>query len=168
MFKIGELVVCGSKGVCQVEEISALDMPGIDPDREYYILKPIYNMGTTVYIPVDAGEESLRKILSKTEAKKLIKTIKDIQPITISNDKLLEQEYRGCLRTNLCEEWVKILKTTHIRKQKRLEMGRKMTAVDAKYARIAEESLYGELAVVLNIPKEQVPDYISMQIANQK
>ena len=43
-------------------------------------------------------------------------------------------------------------------------MGRKMTAVDAKYARIAEDSLYGELAVVLDMPREKVADYISEQI----
>ena len=61
-------------------------------------------------------------------------------------------------------EWVKILKTTYIRKQNRIKMGRKMTAVDAKYARIAEDSLYGELAVVLDMPREKVADYISEQI----
>ena len=79
-------------------------------------------------------------------------------------DKLLEQEYRGCLKTNLCEEWVKIIKTTYFRKLKRLQMGRKVTAVDAKYSRIAEDSLYGELALVLDMPKEKVADYIASEI----
>ena len=164
VFDKGDFVVCGSKGVCTVEEITKLCMPGVDKDRDYYVLKPVYNYGTTVYLPVDSGEESMRRTLSKEEARSLIGAIRDIKPLSISNDKLLEQEYRGCLRTNMCEEWVKILKTTYIRKQNRIKMGRKMTAVDAKYARIAEDSLYGELAVVLDMPREKVADYISEQI----
>lgn len=160
MFGKGEFVVCGSKGVCTVENITKLNMPGVDREREYYVLKPVYNFGTTVYIPVDSGKESMRGVLSASEANKLIRRMDDIAPIAIANDKLLEQEYRGCMRTNLCEEWVRILKTTYQRKVKRQEMGRKVTAVDAKYSRIAEESLYGELAVALGIPREKVPDYI--------
>jgi len=164
VFELGELVVCGSKGVCTVEEVTKLNMPGVNRERDYYVLKPVYNFGTTVYIPVDTGNDSMRKILSLEEAKELIHTIRDIQPITIANDKLLEQEYRGCLKTNLCEEWVKIIKTTYFRKLKRLQMGRKVTAVDAKYSRIAEDSLYGELALVLDMPKEKVADYIASEI----
>ena len=164
MFGIGEYVVCGSKGVCTVEDVTKLDMPGVDEKREYYVLKPIYNISTTVYIPVDAGKESMRGVLSAAEANSLIRRIDDIAPIAIANDKMLEQEYRGCMRTNLCEEWVRIIKTTRQRKIKRQEMGRKVTAVDAKYSRIAEDSLFGELAIALGIPKDKVPDYIQKEI----
>lgn len=164
MFRKGEYVVCGSKGVCMVEEIAKLSMPGVDHDKEYYVLKPIYASGTTVYIPVDAGMGSMRKVLSAPEAKKLIRKIEDVAPISISNDKLLEQEYRGCMRTNLCEDWIRIIKTAYQRKIRRQEMGRKVTAVDAKYARIAEDSLYGELAVALNVPREKVADFIAEEI----
>ncbi len=164
MFGKGEYVVCGSKGVCTVEEVTTLCMPGVDGKREYYVLKPVYNTATTVYIPVDAGKESMRGVLSATQAKRLIRAMSDIAPISIANDKMLEQEYRGCMRTNLCEEWVRILKTTYQRKLLRQEMGRKVTAVDAKYARIAEDSLYGELAIALGISKDAVPDYIQKEM----
>ena len=164
MFGKGEYVVCGSKGVCTVESVMKLSMPGVSGDREYYVLKPLYNYATTVYIPVDAGKESMRGVLSEAEAKQLIHAMDGIAPISIANDKMLEQEYRGCMRTNLCEEWVRILKTTYQRKIKRQEMGRKVTAVDAKYSRIAEDSLYGELAIALVIPKEEVPAYIAREI----
>ena len=35
-----------------------------------------------------------------------------------------------------------------------------MTAVDSKYFHMAEESLYGELAVSLEIKRDAVEDYI--------
>lgn len=45
-------------------------------------------------------------------------------------------------------------------------MGKKATTVDEKYFRMAEEKLYGELAFVLNIEKEDVQSYISECIDN--
>lgn len=161
MFKKGEYVVCGNKGVCMVEDVTTLNISGVDKGREYYILKPVYTSGSTVYVPVDSTKESIRKVLEREEADKLIRGIPDVPLITIANDKLLEQEYRGCMKSNNCEEWVKIIKTIYLRKQKRLEAGRKVTAVDAKYFRIAEDNLYGELAISLDMPREEVESYIT-------
>ena len=38
--------------------------------------------------------------------------------------------------------------------------GKKVTAFDSKYYHIAEDSLYGELAISLEIEKDEVKDYI--------
>lgn len=161
MFKKGEYVVCGNKGVCVVEDITTLDISGVDKKREYYILKPVYMAGSTVYVPVDTSKESMRNVLTKAEADQLISGIPDIPLITITNDKLLEQEYKGCMKTNSCEELIRIIKTIYLRRQKRLEEGRKVTAVDAKYFRLAEETLYGELAISLDMSRNDVETYIS-------
>lgn len=164
MFEIGEYVVCGNKGVCVVENITTLDISGADRDRKYYILKPLYLSGSTVYVPVDSSRDSIRRILDRKEAQALIKKIPDIPLLTITNDKLTEQMYRECIRANSCAELVKMIKTIHLRKQKRLQAGRKVTAVDAKYFHIAEDNLYGELAVALDIPRNEVGDYIAEAI----
>ncbi len=164
MFKKGEYVVSGNRGVCVVEDITTLDISGVDRERKYYILKPVYVAGSTVYVPVDTADSTLRRVLSREEADRLIQGIPEIPLITISNDKLLEQEYRGCMRTNDCTEWIRIIKTIYLRKQKRLEAGRKVTAVDAKYYRLAEDNLYGELAVSLQMPRCEVESYIAREI----
>lgn len=161
MFQKGERVVCGSKGVCEVGEITTLDISGIDKEREYYILKPLYSSSGTVYIPVDKAESSMRKVLAHEEAEHLIRSIPQIPLITIANDKLLEQEYKNCLKTSDCGDLVRIIKTIYLRKKKREEAGRKETAVDARYFRIAGDHLYGELAVSLNMPRENVENYIT-------
>lgn len=161
VFLKGEYVVCGNKGVCKVEDITTLDISGVDKKREYYILKPVYVAGSTVYVPVDTAKDSMRRVLSHDEAEELIQEIPGIPLITITNDKLLEQEYRECMKTNCCEELVKIIKTIYLRKQKRLEAGRKVTAVDAKYFRLAEDNLYGELAISLDMMREDVEGYIT-------
>ena len=163
MYKKGEYVVVGNKGVCTIDNITTLDISGVDKEREYYILKPVYVPQSTVYVPTD-NAETMRRVLTRDEVEHLIREIPEIPLIDTVNDKLLEQEYKGCMKTNSCVAWVRIIKTIYLRKQKRLEAGRKVTAVDAKYYRIAEDNLYGELAVVLNIPKAEVEYYITSEI----
>lgn len=164
MFAIGEYVMCGNKGVCVVEQITKLDISGVDKEREYYILKPLYLSGSTVYVPVDSSKEAMRRVLSREEAQKLIERIPQIPPIDITNEKLSEQTYRECMKSGSCEEWVRIIKTIYLRKQKRLQAGRKVTAVDAKYFQLAEERLYGELAVALEMSRDAVGTYIAGEI----
>ena len=164
MFEIGEYVICGNKGVCRVEDITTLDIAGVDKKRKYYILKPKYISGSTVYVPVDSPKESMRKVLQPEEAKQLISNIPDIPLLTFTDDKLSEQAYKECMKSNSCEELVKIIKTIYIRKQKRIQAGRKITAIDAKYFHMAEESLYGELAVSLGIDRDEVEAYIAGEI----
>lgn len=168
MFEIGEYVVCGSKGVCVVEDIDTLDIAGVDRERKYYILKPKYQAGSTVYVPVDAAKESMRRVLSFEEAKRLIGMIPELPLLDIANDKLSEQIYKERMRANSCEEWVRVIKTIYQRKQKRLQAGRKVTAVDARYFHLAEESLYGELAVALGLEREEVCAYISGELEGGK
>lgn len=164
VFKIGDYVICGNKGVCVVENITTLNISGVDRERNYYILKPLYMAGSTVYVPVDSPRESMRKVLERGEAQRLIEAIPEIPLLTITNDKLSEQMYRECIRTNDCAELVKIIKTIYLRKQKRIQAGRKVTAVDAKYFHMAEDNLYGELAVALDMSRDEVEDYIAAAI----
>lgn len=164
MFQIGEKVVCGSKGVCRIEDVTTLNISGVDKERKYYILKPLYMVASTVYVPVDTADSSLRRVLTTQEAQELIQQIPQIPLLSISNEKFLEQEYKNCLKTDLSCEWVRIIKTIYQRMQKRQQAGRKVTAVDSRYYKIAQDCLYGELAVALSMSREDVEDYITRQL----
>lgn len=168
VFEIGDYVVCGNKGVCVVENITTLNISGVDKDREYYILKPLYVSGSTVYVPVNSPQGSMRKTLGRGEAQKLIKMIPEIPLLAITNEKLTEQIYKQCIKANDCEELVKIIKTIYIRRQKRIQAGRKVTAVDEKYFHLAEDNLYGELAVALDMERKEVEGYIAEAVGGGK
>ena len=169
MFQIGDYVICSNKGVCEVENITVLNISGADKEKEYYILKPLYSAGSTVYVPVDSQKDhTMRKVLERTEAERLIGTIPEIPLLVITNDKMTEQMYKDCMKSNDCQELVKLIKTIHQRKQKRIQAGRKITAVDAKYFHLAEENLYGELAVALALSRGEVSGYITAAINGTK
>lgn len=160
MYNVGQYVVCGNKGVCTVQDITTLDIAGVDKAKLYYILKPEYITASTVYVPVD-HDDSLREVLSREQAEQLVREIPEILPLQILNEKLAEQEYRSCMRTNDSRQWIRVIKTIYDRKQKRLQAGRKETAVDGRYFKLAEDSLYGELAVALGMERSQVCAYIT-------
>ena len=68
------------------------------------------------------------------------------------------------MKSNNCSEWLKLIKTIYERKQMRMQTGRKETAVDSKYFKIAEDILYGELSVALDIERNQVSQYIAERL----
>ena len=161
MFEIGEYVVSGNNGVCKVTDITNLHMNGVDKNRKYYILKPVYAESSTVYVPVDTLQVSMRKILSKEEAATLLDEIPTIQLLTIEDEKTVELQYKACMQSGSCGEVVKLLKTLYNRKKTRLEKGHKVTAVDSRYLKMAEDSLCGELAVALGITKSEAEEVIA-------
>ncbi|MCR5739882.1 MAG: CarD family transcriptional regulator [Lachnospiraceae bacterium] len=160
MFSVGDYVVCGNKGVCRVESISALDISGTNNEEDYYILKPVYTPGSTMYISLESAPEKLRPVLTKKEANKLVKQMAGIPDIVVESDKQLEGEYKNCIRSNDATELAKLLKTIYHRREARFAAGRKETALDAKYFRMAGDYLYGELAISLGIDRKDVENYI--------
>ncbi|MCC8141130.1 MAG: CarD family transcriptional regulator [Lachnospiraceae bacterium] len=160
MFAKGEYVVYGNKGVCLIQDISQIDIPGVDKDRLYYIMQPIHNAKGTVYLPIDSTKAVIRKVMSREEATKLIKDIPDIAQLAIPDEKRREASYKEALQTCSVYAWVSIIKTLYIRRNERLAAGKKITALDERYLKAAEHELYGELSIALGVPREDMESYV--------
>lgn len=165
MFEKGDYIVHGSHGVCQVEGVTKLDMPGVDKDRLYYVLSPVSSKGGRMYSPIDNGKVAIRRILSKEEALELIDDIPNIEQFVIVNDKQREVQYKEAIRACDCRALVRIIKTLYHHKQERLAEGKKSTSVDEKYFQIAEENLYSELAISMGREKNSIEAFISERMA---
>ena len=161
MFEKGAYVIYGSNGICIVQDITTLNLTGVDKNRKYYLLKPVYSSGSTVYTPVDMADTLLRPALSRVEADLLIRAMPEIPPITITNEKTLENTYKEYMRSNSCTAWVQLMKTIYLRREKRILMGHKITALDSRYFSLVENTLYGELAVALDKPRDEIKAYIA-------
>ncbi len=160
MFEVGDFVVYGSKGVCEVKKIGSIEMPGVSKDKLYYTLSQIYTKGSTIFTPVDNDKIRIRKILSKEEVNQLIEEIRDMEPEWIADDKEREKTYTEALRCGDSKSLFKMIITLYRRKEERIADGKKATSTDEKYFHAAEDILYGELAIPLGIHKDEVRDYI--------
>jgi len=159
MYKEGEYIVYGLNGVCRVESITTLDMKDVPKDVEYYSLIPL-GQGGKIYVRVDSSQDKMRPVISRYEAELLIKQIDEIEAIKITNEKTVEELYKRSMRSYDCTEWVRLIKCIYKRKLKRTESGKKVTAADEKYMRLAEEALYSELAIALGVEKDKVLEII--------
>ena len=160
MFQVNDVVIYGQHGVCEITEIGKLKMPMADQEKLYYTLRPVYHKESAVYAPVENRKIIMRSVITKEEAEELIKRIPEIETVWILNEKAREVQFKEALHTCDCEELIKIIKTLYQRKKQRIESGKKVTVVDEKYFRQAEDKLYEELAFVLGMEKRDVSTYI--------
>jgi len=160
MFSVGDYIVYGSNGVCQVTDIGPMKLPGMNSDRLYYTMTPCYIKGSSISTPVDNEKVVMRYVMTKEEADSLVSRLRDIARLSIPEEKRREQEYKTALLSCNPEAIVSVIKEIYERMQTRLAEGKKVTSADAKYFHIAEESLYGELAISLGMEKDDVKPYI--------
>ena len=164
MFNIGDYVICGSNGVCKVEKIGTLDVSGISKDRAYYTMDKVYSKGSKVYIPVDNDKVTVRPVLSKEEAYSLIDQMENVEPLIIVDERKKSDIFKKSMQMYDCNELLRILKTLYFSKQKKLAEGKKETAGDSNYYRMAEDSLVGELAISLDMDRENVRQMIMEKV----
>ena len=98
----------------------------------------------------------LKNIISTDNAKKLISQITKIEPIKDINEKNLELKYKELLNTGTYEDLIKIIKTTYLRNENRLNNKKKVSEKDDTYFKLAEKYLYNELSISLNMSIEKV------------
>ena len=160
MFDIGEYVVYGNKGVCEVKKIGPVDIPGMSSERNYYTLSQVYTKGSTIYVPVDKEDSGLRYVLSKDEVNELIDEIPSMKPVWIQNDKEREQLFTENIRKADTKRLIEMMIALYERRERRIADGKKATSTDERYFRAAEDILFGEIGVVLGVNKNEVKDIL--------
>lgn len=156
MFEIGDYVMKTSNGVCHIDDITKINMSGVDKNKLYYVLTPVEGKKSTLYVSVDTAPQNIRHALTSDEAMKVINEIPQIEEAWIENDKVREQQYKEAVRSGSPEALIGILKTIYSRKKQRENLGKKNTAVDERYFKQAENLLYAEIAFALGKNKEDI------------
>ncbi len=164
MYDVGDLIIYGSEGVCRVESVGAAPVSGADKGRLYYTLSPLYRTGH-VFTPVDSGV-FMRPVISRQEALDLIKQIPDIEGeiYETRNLRFLTEHYQECFQSHKCYDLVKLIKDVYLKRKCAIAKGKKLGQIDERFMKRAEDMLYGELAVALGIPKDDVSGYIAESV----
>ena len=159
-------MVHGNNGVCKVEAVQTMD--GMqNQKRTYYTLVPIYTTGSKLFVPTDSKKVVIRSVMTKKEAEKLLKEWDEIETLWIENDKKREEVYKEALRSCDSRQWVRLIKTSYQRNQDRMKIGKKATTSDERYLHMAEDHLFGELAIPFKMTKGEAEDYFVAQIRGE-
>ena len=158
MFQVGDRIVYGSSGICTVVAIAPLDCGG----KDYYTLQPVFG-SEVIYIPVDT-QVFMRPALTKKEAEDLISHIPRIKSEQCEDKNFItmKEHYEKSFDSQECEDLVQLIKGIY-------DKGRrgKLGVVDQRYMKRAEDLLYGELAVALEIERDEVLPYI-LRVAEEQ
>ncbi len=91
MFEIGDKVVYGVVGVCEVENIDTPPIKGISGD--YYFLQPVFDSKGIIYSPVDSNKVMIRGIMTVKECDKLKERARNCKKDGELSEKVTPMQY---------------------------------------------------------------------------
>lgn len=144
MFEVNDKVVYGIVGVCEVEEIAAPPIKGIEGD--YYFLQPVYDDKGIIYSPVNSTKVQIRSIISKNECEKIIEKAKNCVKDELLNEKLSPAKYDEIVKSQDIEQLMHLVRHLYNIKNERAKDLRKMKSADSRTLSLARKLLYGEIA----------------------
>lgn len=160
MFAAGDLVVYGGEGVCRVESVGTPDTSGYDKTKEYYTLAPLYRSGQ-VMTPVDT-RVLMRPVMTAAEAAGFLAALPQLPPEAPEGpgQRAAKDHYHAVVTSYDCGRMAAMIKYACRRRRWAQQHNRKISQLDERYLRRAEDQLYGELAVALGIDRQEVCQYI--------
>lgn len=169
MYEIGDLLMYGARGVCKVKEIAKLDWDAACKDREYYVLEPLFK-SDLIYVPVDNQKVYMRPVMSREEILDLIDSMPDVEPEIFKANSIqqLSRYYQSAIDSHDSSTLIKLTKSIHLKKKAADENKKQLGQIDVRYMNHAEDLLFGEIAAVLDIPRDEVIDYIENRIRENK
>lgn len=163
MYQIGSLIMYGSTGVCKVKDITTMNWQ--DEEKEYYVLEPVYQNGV-IYAPCDNEKVSIRPVISEEEAKKYIDEIPNMHTEIFPSNSMqqLTKHYQSMIDRHTVIDLLLMTKSIYMKKIAAMKENKSLGQIDKKFMKRAEELLYGELAVALDIPVSEVEGYIQKRL----
>lgn len=164
MFSVGEVIIYGTQGICKIKEITTMKMGR--EKKDYYVLCPVYNEGSSIFVPADNEVllNKMRCIATSDEIQELIGDIKENRIEWISDDDE-RKEYCSCaIKSGDRKEIMRVIGMLYAHQEEVKAQKKHFHISDEHFLKEAEKLIHDEFAYVLGIPKDEVPDYIRSRI----
>jgi len=131
-------------------------------ERTYYVMTSVYQ-NITIFTPADNPKVFIRPILTREEAEQLIDRLPQLECEAYQGHAMrdLVEHYESVMKTHSCTDLAALTKSIYNKKILAESQNKKLGAIDERFLQKAEDLLFGELAVVLAIPKDKVIEYIT-------
>ncbi|MFJ7827816.1 CarD family transcriptional regulator [Psychrobacillus sp. NPDC096623] len=158
MFKVGEMIIYSTHGICQIDDICEKTYNGIT--KKYYVLHPLDNLKLSISTPIDNKAVNMLELLDRNEAKILLNSFHSPGIEWIVNNKERTKIYSDIINSGNRKELSKVVNTL-LRKKFELELdNKKLLDQDLKLLISVQNILYRELANALNTSFESIMEEI--------
>ena len=164
MFKINDVVVYGSQGVCEIVDIEEKKIDG--ENKSYFVLKPKADKGATFYVPTwnEKAWGKMRKVMTKKDVNILIDSMPSKKPIWIANESERKETYKKIIVSGDQAAMIAMMQAIFIHKQAREAEGKRLHMSDEHFMKEAEQALYNEWQYVLNVDRAGLINYIFSRV----
>ena len=168
MFKVNDVVVYGSQGVCEIIRIEGQKICG--ETKKYFVLKPYNDKGATFYVPTwnEKAWGKMRKVMTKNDVDALIDSMPNKTPTWIANDNERKETYKRILASGDHAAIISMIQALFSHKTEREAEGKRLHMSDEHFMKDAEQILYNEWQYVLNVDKAGLMAYILSRIERNK
>lgn len=163
MFNVNEMIVYARSGICKIERIESKSFSVKNSmENKCYVLKPIYDSSSTVYVPVDNDvlTSMMRNILTKQEIDELLFNVKDEVTDWVNDQRERTQKFRRILSGGITKDML-VMISSLVEKEKELAItGKKLCSSDDAVLKEAKREINQEFAYALGIELDGVEDYV--------
>ena len=160
MFQIGNKVIYGAHGVCDIveQEQRVVDRKTVT----YLVLEPAGQGNARYLVPTHnaAAMGKLRHLLSREELESILQSEEVRADGWIREENQRKQMYRELISSADCGRLLCMVRTLYAHKASQAALGRKCHISDESFLRDAERILASEVSVILGLDLEQAKNYI--------
>lgn len=162
--KVGTLLSYGTSGVCKVVDVRKETVLG--KTVEYYVLSPVSDEKTTIFIPTNNEKlvARMQPLLTPEEINELIASMPHEVCEWIAEDRVRNETFREYLNSGTRNDLVRMMRILYTHRKELAKCGKKLRTSDSLMLRQAESKLYGEIALVLGIDVSEVEGYIEQRL----
>lgn len=153
MFKIGSRVVYRSEGVCVVSDIRSESFGMIGREEDYYILTPVSDNKSTVFVPVNNEKlvAYMRALMSAEEITEMISELREQRMDWIAESRARNAAFKEVLALGDRRQLIIMLNTLAEKTEEIKAAGKKISTGDLNVLRRAEKLLYDEFSATTDI-----------------
>jgi len=163
----GDHVRYSCSGVCLVEDIRS--DPSDTRGKTFYVLKPVADPGSTIFIPVDSDRllAKMQPLPSREEIDALILSADQDALPWEENRKLRAAQFQSIIKACDLRELLRLVRCIYHQQQLLTAAGKKLPASDDVILHRAESLIENELAFILRLSGDQIGPYIRRKLSPQ-
>ncbi len=158
--KIGTYVLYAKTGVCLIKEQTTMN------GGQYYVLSPISDSRSSVYVPADKPEmvARMRPLLTREEINALLVDADTVRLEWVDDRNERAMLYRAVTGSGDRKELVRLLVCLMRKKRERMEIGKRLSSMDENFLQECVRLVQEEFSMVLGIERREVGPYIQERL----
>ena len=163
MYEQGEILVYGNQGVCRLIDIRRERFT--DRSAMYYILLPLFDGRSKVYVPVENSKlaSKLRPVMVKETLLTMMSEAKQNSAEWEKDDRKRNQLFRDIVADGLTAELLTVMKTLILHKRELSQTVRRLHSADEKTLALCEKIAGEEFAYAFGVEVDDALSHIEQE-----